>query len=170
MLSRPTLSTHALKTPSNLYLNLFACNSPSPSTLSTHPHPIAQGTTGDPIRAPETNLCLAVKSKTSIERTDLAAGRRAYQSSVVDQCEAVNAVQPQPNHNISALASPSPGLNPGLSPYPSHHITKAKTRREVDPWWEVSLDQQCHVHSVCFKIGCSKQSDTSVFVFLLKVR
>ena len=85
---------------------------------------------------------------------------------MVDHCEAVNAVTaggPQAQSVAMAMAM-------AQSMSMSQHHGKAKTRREVDPWWEVSLDQLCHVHSVRFKIGCSKQSDLAVFVFLLKVQ
>ena len=70
----------------------------------------------------------SIKSTTILERFDVAANKISYQSSVVDRLDAVFAVTP---------------------PYSLF----AKTRRELDPWWELNLDRVTHIHSINFSIG-----------------
>ena len=63
-----------------------------------------------------------------LDRTNLEVGMRAYQSSVVDGLEADNAISPFEPEKLS------------------------KTRREVDPWWEIDLNEPVHVHSISLEI------------------
>lgn len=74
---------------------------------------------------------------TAIERNNVAVNRICYQSSVVDQLDAVFAV---------------------TSPYSLF----SKTRREGDAWWEISLERSVHIHSVQFTIGKSHRIMMSI--------
>ena len=72
----------------------------------------------------------STKGKIAIERNNVAVNRICYQSSIVDQLDAVFAV---------------------TAPYSLF----SKTRREGDAWWEISLERLVHIHSVQFTIGKS---------------
>ena len=80
--------------------------------------------------------------KTVLERTDIACGQRTYMSSSVDGRTSDMAVLP---------------------PYEE----LARTRREVDPWWELDFSRSFHVHSLSFNISTGKNQKLQVSVFLL---
>lgn len=94
----------------------------------------------DPKEPPPKPMKLDIK--TMVERTDIAHGQRAYQSSSVDGRTADMAVQ-QPYEKC------------------------ARTRREVDPWWEVDFSRSYHVHSLSFLISTGKHQKLRASVFLL---
>jgi hypothetical protein len=80
---------------------------------------------------------------TQLERTDLTQPyRRTYQSSCVDNLESDGAITP---------------------PY----TMGSKTRREVDPWWELSLEDSYHIHSISVAVmgGIQKALSLHVMVF-----
>jgi hypothetical protein len=79
---------------------------------------------------------------TTVERTDIAQGQRAYCSSSVDGRTADMAILP---------------------PYEQC----CRTRREVDPWWEIDFSRSYHVHSLSFLISTGKHQQLTVSVFLL---
>jgi hypothetical protein len=79
---------------------------------------------------------------TVVERTDIAKGQRVYCSSSVDGRTAEMAT---------------------LAPYDK----VSRTRREVDPWWEVDFSRSYHVHSLSFLISTGKHQQLTVSVFLL---
>lgn len=92
---------------------------------------------------PETGAnSVTVKGTTEIQRTNVSVNKIAYQSSTVDKLDACLAV---------------------TEPY----FRNAKTRREVDPWWEVNFERLTHIHSLKFMICASMQTDLTVVVFLL---
>ncbi|KAJ1435669.1 hypothetical protein B484DRAFT_325371, partial [Ochromonadaceae sp. CCMP2298] len=66
---------------------------------------------------------LKLEIKTVVQRQDVAAHKRCYQSSEVDGRTAAFAVFP---------------------PYEQ----SSRTRREVDPWWEVDFSRSQHLHSL----------------------
>ena len=78
---------------------------------------------------------------TVIERKDIALDQRVYMSSSVDGRTADIAILP-----------------------PYEHFSR--TRREVDPWWELDFSRNFHVHSLSFFISSSRQK-LHVSVFLL---
>jgi len=80
--------------------------------------------------------------KTVLERTDIACGQRTYMSSTVDGRTSDMAVLP---------------------PYEE----LARTRREVDPWWELDFSRSFHVHSLSFNISTGKNQKLHLSVFLL---
>ena len=83
---------------------------------------------------------------TELERKNVALSTldcRTYQSSVVDGMEATNAV---------------------TVPY----LGCSKTRREVDPWWEVDFGgRDRNIHSISFYSNLTSNSDISLTVMLL---
>lgn len=85
---------------------------------------------------------LKLDIKTVIERTDIARGQRTYMSSSVDGRTSEMAVSP-----------------------PYEHL--ARTRREVDPWWEIDFSRSFHVHSLSFLVSTGKNQKLNVSVFLL---
>lgn len=85
--------------------------------------------------------------KTSLQRANIAmldAGCRTYQSSIVDNMNPANAVS-VPYHAWS------------------------KTRREVDPWWEIDFGgRPRNVHSISFLSNMASKDNISIMVLLLK--
>lgn len=90
------------------------------------------------------------------KRSDVAYQRRAYQSTTVDQMEAMFAV--------SYTQQPLYELNSDL-----FILQKcAKTRREADPWWEVDLGRPQHIHSLVIDlIGSNSGQSFSLYILLL---
>lgn len=84
---------------------------------------------------------MKLEISTKLERTNIAAGQRTYQSSVVDNCISDNALQ--------------------------GGQLVARTIREVDPWWEVDFSRKFHLHSLSFLLSTYKRQKMTVFVFLL---
>ncbi len=80
-------------------------------------------------------------SHPNIDRKDVAEGMKCYQSSTVDNLNADYAIMP---------------------PYQ----TGSKTRREVDPWWEIDLGITLHIHSVVFSVVGALQNDMRSHVLL----
>ena len=93
---------------------------------------------------------------TKLERADITKekGIRAYQSSVVDGMCAENAV-------VGLLAR-----NEGI--HVNSLLDHCKTRREVDPWWEVDLRRQRDIESLSFLISTGVQQKLYVYIMLLK--
>jgi len=93
---------------------------------------------------------------TKLERADITKekGIRAYQSSVVDGMCAENAV-------VGLLAR-----NEGIHVNPL--LDHCKTRREVDPWWEIDLRRQRDIESLSFFISTGVQQKLYVYIMLLK--
>jgi hypothetical protein len=78
-----------------------------------------------------------------VQRRDIAVSQKAYQCSTVD------------DKGPEAVITPP-------------HTGGCRTRREVDPWWEVDLGRTQSVHSVSFTATSTLQQKMSVFVLLLK--
>ena len=78
---------------------------------------------------------------TSIARTDIADGKKTYQSNEVDGQGSNLAVMP---------------------PY----VLGSKTRREADPWWEVDLGMSYHLNSVSITIKGAVQQSLEVNLIL----
>jgi hypothetical protein len=85
--------------------------------------------------------------KTALQRANVAmldAGCRTYQSSIVDNMDSTNAVT-VPYHAWS------------------------KTRREVDPWWEIDFGgRPRNIHSISFLSNMASKENISIMVLLLK--
>lgn len=79
---------------------------------------------------------------TTLQRSDIAVGHKVYQSSELDSKSAANAIIP---------------------PYD----TASKTRREVDPWWEMDLGRGYRVHSISFLIATGIKQDLGLHIILL---
>ena len=93
---------------------------------------------------------------TKLERADITKekGIRAYQSSVVDGMSAELAV--------TGLLARDEDVHVKLS------MDHCKTRREVDPWWEIDLRRQRDVESLEFMISTGVQQKLYIYVMLLK--
>lgn len=84
---------------------------------------------------------------TKLERTNIAIEQRTYQSSVIDNHIASNAIiYPSIDHPYEIIA---------------------KTKREVDSWWEIDFSQKFHIHSLSFLISTSKRQKLVFSIFLL---
>ena len=93
---------------------------------------------------------------TKLERADITKERgiRAYQSSVVDGLCAELAVTGLLARNEDVHVKQS--------------LDHCKTRREVDPWWEIDLRRQRDVESLSFMISTGVQQKLYVYVLLMK--
>lgn len=80
--------------------------------------------------------------QTVLSRSDMAPGNRTYQSSTVDNMHAELAI---------------------THPYTKH----TRTRREVDPWWELDFSRRHHVDSVSLKVLTGHSAKLYVSVLLL---
>jgi len=89
------------------------------------------------------NNGLRLRIETPINRTNVAVGRRAYQSSEVDEMGPENCI---------------------TVPY----LKSSRSRREADPWWEIDLGRPFHLHSLSFNIMAQKAQNTEVHAMLLK--
>lgn len=79
---------------------------------------------------------------TEFERADVSQNKRAFQSSDVDQKYALYAISP---------------------PFD----TVSKTRREVDPWWEVDLGRNFQLSKLSFKVTVHVRQEFTLYVMLL---
>ncbi|RYH28889.1 hypothetical protein EON65_10480 [archaeon] len=79
---------------------------------------------------------------TEVSRQNVALARHVYQSSNVDNKLAELAITP---------------------PYSQ----TSKTRREVDPWWEIDFGRYYHVHSISFDVNVGARQAWEVYVMLL---
>ncbi len=79
---------------------------------------------------------------TKLVRTDIARNQRAYQSSCVDG-------------RAASLAISEP------------YKLAAKTKREVDPWWEVDYQRPYHIYSISFRAATGIKQKLLVHVMLL---
>ena len=80
---------------------------------------------------------------TNVNRQDIAAGHRCYQSSEVDNMPASNALLPP--YNISS-----------------------KTRLELEPWWEMDLGKGRNAYSVIFQIPLKMHQEFILSVIILE--
>jgi hypothetical protein len=80
--------------------------------------------------------------KTGIARTDVAQGQKAYQSSEVD-------------YKFAYYAN--------LAPYDNF----TRTKREVDPWWEMDMGQKYNLDFITFDILIGIRQKIEVNVFLM---
>lgn len=80
--------------------------------------------------------------RTEILRRDIAPGNRVYQSSTVDNLQANNAILP---------------------PYSK----STRTRREVDPWWELDFSRRHHIDNLTLQILTGHSQRIFVSVVLL---
>lgn len=133
--------------------------------LSLSPTKISTDTMiGETNRENSVNDNIMAKSKdtgtitisTKLERADITKekGIRAYQSSVVDGMSAELAVTGLLSRNEETP----------IKLYLDH----CKTRREVDPWWEIDLRRQRDVESLNFMISTGVQQKLYIYVILLK--
>jgi hypothetical protein len=79
---------------------------------------------------------------TKVERSDVAQGKRTYQSSTVD-------------NKFSSFAV--------LPPFD----LMARTRREADPWWEIDLGQTMQLIDLSFEIIVGVRQHLHIFISLL---
>jgi hypothetical protein len=79
---------------------------------------------------------------TSIERTDIAQGQKAYQSSEVD-------------YKFAHYANSPP------------YDCMTRTKREVDPWWEIDFARKYNLMSLSFSILIGIRQKIEVYVFLM---
>ena len=79
----------------------------------------------------------------TINRRNVAVDKRVYQSSEVDGMTAECAIS---------------------VPYHRH----SRTRREVDPWWELDLGKIHHLHSISFQAAAQKGQNTEAVVMLFR--
>lgn len=84
---------------------------------------------------------------TVIERRNVAPGMRTYQSSEVDNFDASCAISYDNERDASKFS---------------------KTRREVDPWWEMDFGRQINLHSIEFVIRAGTMQRLLVTVLMLK--
>ena len=73
----------------------------------------------------------------------VAVGHKTFQSSEMDDKSAECAVTP---------------------PY----VFPAKTRREVDPWWEIDFGRGYRIHSISFLIATGIKQDLGLHIILLQ--
>jgi hypothetical protein len=96
---------------------------------------------------PNTKNGLTLKIYTPITRANIATNNmainRVYQSSEVDDMKAENAI---------------------TVPY----LKASRTRREVDPWWEIDLTQSYDIHSIEMDIMAQKAQNIEANILLLK--
>ncbi len=80
--------------------------------------------------------------ETEIERTNIAEGQKTYQSSMVDN------------------------KLPGYAIMPPYELT-SRTRREVDPWWEIDFGRSQQIQSLSCEVLVGIRQLIHVHVFLL---
>lgn len=81
--------------------------------------------------------------QTQIKRANTAIDKRTYQSSIIDKM-----------HSDLAITIP--------------YNLWSKTRREVDPWWEVDFGQPENIDSLTFDFYSHNLADCSIYILLLQ--
>lgn len=81
--------------------------------------------------------------QTQIKRANTAIDKRTYQSSIIDKM-----------HSDLAITIP--------------YNQWSKTRREVDPWWEVDFGQPENIDSLTFDFYNHNLADCSIYILLLQ--